>query len=165
MAKKKKYRLQVLLVIKERAKKKTEIELAKAIKKLEEEKEKLKELEKEKKKIEDRIAKERKEMRTKVAGGNAKIKDPQLHLNFIKKLQEDLEQVERKIEDQKEEIKRAEKQVRRCRANYILAAQELNMMEKHKELWHKKEMKALTIEDNKVMNELGNVIHQLNKMR
>jgi len=165
MAKKKKYRLQVLLVLKERAKKKTEIALAKAIKKLEEEKEKLKELEKEKKEIEERIAKERKEMRTKVAGGDAKIKDPQLHLNFIRKLQEDLEQVKRKIQDQKEEIKRAEKQVRRCRANYILAAQELNMMEKHKELWHKREMKALSIQDNKVMNELGNVIHQLNKMR
>lgn len=40
MAKKEKYRLQVLLVIKERAKRQAEINLARALKQLEEEKEK-----------------------------------------------------------------------------------------------------------------------------
>jgi len=165
MAKKTKYRLQVLLNLKEREKRRCEIELAKAIRKLEEEKKKLKELENQKIELEERIAHEREEMRSKVSGGDAKIKDPQVHLNFIRKLQEDLEELERKIEDQKNEVKLAERGVQRCRANYILAAQELNVMEKHKELWEKKMKKELSLEESKMMNELGNTIHQMNKMR
>lgn len=165
MAKKQKYRLQVLLVIKERAKKACEIELAKALKRLKEEQEKLEQLKREKKEKEKEIEKEKKEMRSKVATGEAKVKDPQIHLNYIRKLEEDLEEIERRIEDQKQEVKRAEKHLQRCRSDYILAAQEHNMMEKHKELWQKKMNKELSLEENKVMNELGNVIHQMNKMR
>ena len=161
MAKKAKYRLQVLLILKERAKRACEVALAKAIKKLKEEKDKLVELEKEKKKIEARIAEEKLEMRTKVSGGDAKMKDPQVHLNFIRKLEEDLEEMERKIEEQKEEIKKAEKHLQRCRTDYIIAAQEQNMMEKHKELWHKKINNELNMAENKILNELGNVIHQM----
>jgi len=163
MAKKQKYRLNVLIVIKERAKKEAEINLARAIRQLEEEKEKLEKLEKEKKEVEERIEKERLEMGQKVATGDALVKDPQFHLNFIKKLQEDLEELERKIEEQKEEIKKAERKVQRCRKFYILAAQDLNMMEKHKELWEKKMKNQLSAEENKMMNEIGNVIHQMNK--
>ncbi len=163
MPKKPKYRLQVLILLKERAKKKCEVALAKAIKALKEEKEKLEELKEEKKKIELRIQEEKKEMRDKVAGGDAKIKDPQVHLNFLRKLDEDLEEIERKIEEQKEAVRRAEKHLQRCRTNYIIAAQELNMMEKHKELWEKKINNALTAEENKMLNELGNVIHQMTK--
>ncbi|OVE80931.1 hypothetical protein BVY03_05090 [bacterium K02(2017)] len=163
MAKKSKYRLQVLLVIKERAKRACEIALAKAIKQLEEEKKKLEELKLEKKKIEKRIAHERKEMRGKVASGDAKVKDPQIHVNFIRKLEEDLEEIERKIEEQKNEVKRAETHVQRCRSDYILAAQEENMMIKHKELWEKKLKKQLDHEENKMMNEIGNVIHLMRK--
>lgn len=165
MPKKQKYRLQVLLVIKERAKRAAEVELARAIKRLEEERKKLEKLEIEKKKIEERIKKEKQDMRTNIVGGDALMKDPQMRLNFIRKLTEDLEEMERKIEDQKQEIKRAEKNVQRCRSNYILAAQELNMMEKHKELWEKKIRHELSMEESKLMNELGNVIHQMNKMR
>ena len=163
MPKKPKYRLNVLLIIKERAKKKAEIALAKAIKKLNEEKEKLKELEEEKKRIEKRIEEEKNEMRAKVATGQAKMKDPQVCLNFIRKLTEDLEEQEKKIEEQKEEIKKAEKQLQRCRTDYIIAAQEMNMMEQHKELWHKKMNHVLSMEEQKVLNELGNVIHQMTR--
>jgi flagellar export protein FliJ len=165
LAKKPKYRLQVLLILKERAKRACEIELAKALKQLELEKEKLKELEAEKDKIEKRIAKEYLLLNEKVSGGDAKMKDPQLRLNFIRKLKEDLEEIDEQILQQKETIKRAEKHVSRCRSNYMIAAQEMNMMEKHKELWEKQLQKQLSADENKVMNELGNVIHQLNKQR
>ncbi len=165
MAKKPKYRLQVLLVIKERAKRAAEIALAKAFKKLEEEKQKLKELEDEKLKLEERIEHEFSEMRAKVNSGDAKMKDPQVHLNFIRKLKEDLEELDKRIEDQKEQIRLAEKHVQRCRADYMLAAQEMDVMKKHKELWEKKLQNQLNATDNKMMNELGNVIHQMNKMK
>lgn len=163
MAKAPKYRLQVLLTLKERAKRQAEIDLARAIKKLEEEKKKLEELEDEKKKLLERIESERQEMREKVGGGEALVKDPQVHLNFIRKLKEDLEELERKIEDQKEQVRLAERGVQRARSDYILAAQEMDVMQKHKELWEKKLRKELNAADNKMMNELGNVIHQMNK--
>ena len=154
-----------MIVIKERAKKACEIALAKAIQKLEQERKTLERLEEERKKMVERIEEEKSEMRVKVAAGNAIMKDPQMHLDFIRKLTEDLEEQDRKIEEQKEQIKRAEKNVQRCRNNYILAAQELNTMEQHKELWTKKMQKELSAEENKQMNELGNVIHQMNKMQ
>lgn len=166
MAKKKqKYRLQVLLDIKFRAKRQAEIVLAKAIKKLKEEEEKLKELELEKKKIEEKIHKERNAMFVKVSGGGAMAKDPQVHKNFIRKLEEDLEEQERKIEEQKEVIKQAQKALQRARQDYLIAAQELNIMEKHKELWEKKIRKELTALEDKEMNELGQTIHQIAKMQ
>lgn len=165
MAKKPKYRLQVLITLRLRRKRDAEIALAKAIKRLQEEKDKLVKLEEQKKQLTQRIEKERQEMREKVAGGDALIKDPQVHLNFIRKLKEDLEELEKKIEDQKEEIKRAEKRVARARSDYMIAAQELNIMEQHKELWEKKMQRELTAAENKMLGELGNVIHQMNKMR
>ena len=165
MAKKPKYRLEVLLIIKDRARQKREIELAKALKRLAEEKKQLEKLNKEKRQLEERIKNEYQEMRTKVSSGHARMKDPQVHLNFIRKLKEDLEELERKIEDQAQAVKAAERHLQRCRSDYILAAQEHNMMVKHKELWEKKMRNELTAQDNKQMNELGNVIHQINKMK
>lgn len=163
MPKRPKYRLQVLVTLKERAKKRAEIALAKAIIALRAEEEKLKKLEEEKTKLVARIAKERRDMHNEVAGGGARAKDPQVRLNFLRKLGEDLEELERKIERQKDVIARAHLKVARCRQDYILAAQELNMMEKHRELWEKKLRKNLDAKENKVLNELGLVIHRMRR--
>lgn len=163
MAKKQKYRLQVLVTLKEKAKKQAEIALARAIMALKAEEEKLKKLEAEKLKIEERIAKERREMHDEVASGQAKAKDPQVRMNFLRKLKEDLEELERKIVEQKEAIHQAKLKVARARQDYILAAQELNMMEKHRELWEKKNKKILDDKENKVLGELGQVIHQMRR--
>lgn len=142
-----------------------EIALARAIQKLSQERQKLEKLEEEKQELKKRIAQEYEEMRVKIASGGAKMRDPQVALNFIRKLREDLEDLDSRIEEQKEVIKSAEKYVARCKTNYVLAAQELNMMEQHKELWTKKMNHELSMEENKMLNELGNVIHQMNKMR
>lgn len=163
MPKKPKYRLQVLLIIKEKAKKQAEIALSKALRRLEEEKRALKRLEAERDAVIRRIEQERAKMVAKVAAGDALVKDPQVHLNFVRKLKEDLEELELRIELQKEAVKRAEQHVQRCRRDYILAAQELNTMEKHKELWEKKQQAALSALENKLMNELGNVVFQMNR--
>jgi flagellar biosynthesis chaperone FliJ len=163
MAAKQKYRLQVLVVLKERAKRDAESLLSKALRQLELEKKKLEELQEERKLLMARIEDEREKMRRKIAGGEALVKDPQFALNFVRRLQEDLEELEQKIEDQKETIKRAEQAVQRRRRDYMLAAQELNVMEKHRELWIKKMQAQLSAAENKMMNELGNVVHQLNK--
>ncbi|MBI2339095.1 MAG: hypothetical protein HYU99_01850 [Deltaproteobacteria bacterium] len=165
MAKRPKYRLEVLLKMKERAKRAAQLALARAIKALEEEKEKLKRLKDKKEEIRKKREKARSDMRDKVAGGQSRIKESQFHLNYIMKLEEDEKAIDREIEEQKEAVAVAEEKLKRARRDYVDAAQELNIMEKHKELWQKKERHILSALENKQMNELANTVYQMNRMR
>src|SRR3990167_2874390 len=151
MPKKPKKRLEVLLKMKERAKRAAEMALARAIKALEEEKEKLKKLEEKKKKIKMKREKARTEMRKKVASGQSRIKESQFHLNYMLKLEDDEKAVDKEIEEQKEVLATATDKLKRARRDYVDAATELNTMEKHKELWSKKERHALSALENKQM--------------
>ncbi len=159
--KKQKYRLEPLLIVKERYKKQTEIELGRAIKKLKDEKEKLKTLEGEKEEIIRKKKESRLEMSRKVAVGETRVFDSSLHLNYLEKLQDDLTQKEKEIERQHDAIKEAEENLAKARRNYIDACKDLKTMQKHKELWLKKLGKELNMKEQKELNELGNVIHQL----
>lgn len=162
--KKPKYRLQPILLAKERAKKQSEIELGRAIKNLNEQKERLKVLEEEKEKIILKKKQARLEMSRSVVSAETRIYDSSLHLNYLEKLQDDLVMKEKEIERQHEIIAEAEETVKKAKQNYIQAAKELKTMEKHKELWMKKLQKELNFQEQKEMNELGNVVHQLRKM-
>ncbi len=159
------YRLEALLRMKERAKRQTEIALAKAIKELEEEKEKLKNLFEKKEELQKKREKARTDMRNKVATGQSRIQETQFHLSYITKLKEDEEALDKEIDEQKESVEVAEKKLKRARRDYQDAASELNVMEKHRELWIKKQKQALSVLENKEMNELGNTLHQMNKMK
>lgn len=165
MAKKEKYRLEPLLTIKSRQKRRCEIALAKSLRELTDEKNKLKELEGVKQEVIDRKAASRREMAERVAQGGARVRDSQVHLNYMRKLDADLEKIEAEITDQKEVLKRAEEKVKRARRDFIEAANELNMMEKHKELWQKKLTQKLNHLENKLMGELGNTVFQMNRVR
>lgn len=165
MPKKEKYRLQALLKIKERAKQRAEIALARAIKELEEEKLKLKKLEALKEELLEKKKKVRTEMADRVATGQSRVHQSQSHLHYLMKLDDDRDRLDREIQDKKDEIEELTQKLKRARRDYIDAATEHNIMEKHKELWKKKELRALNALENKQMNELGNVIHQVNKMR
>jgi len=159
--KKPKYRLQPLILVKEKHKKQMEIELGRAIKNLAEQKERLKTLEKEKEQIIQKKKDARLNMSRHVTAGETRIFDSGLHLNYLEKLQDDLVAKEKEIERQHEIIKEAEERVKKARRNYIDASKDLKTMEKHKELWYKKLMKELSYKEQKELNELGNVIHQI----
>jgi flagellar export protein FliJ len=159
-----KYRLQALLVIKQRLKKKAEAALALAIKTLMEAKEKLKKLEEEKKEIVRKWEESRKEMKAKIAMG-ALVGEGNVHVNFLRKLKEDEEAKEEEIQDQKQAAAEAEDAVKLARKEYIEACKELRVMEKHKELWEKKVKAELSRKEEREMDELGSVIHQLRKFR
>ena len=53
----------------------------------------------------------------------------------------------------------------RARRDYVDAARELQVMEKHKELWEKKLQNELTRKEEREMDELGGTIHQLRRWR
>lgn len=160
----KKYRLQALLTIKQRLKKKAEVQLALAIKALMEAKEKLKKLEEEKEEIVRKWEESRKEMKSKMAYG-AFVGEGNVHVNFLRKLKEDEEAKEEEIQDQKQVVSEAEDSVKKARKDYIEACKELRVMEKHKELWEKKVREELSRKEEREMDELGNVIHQLRRFR
>jgi len=159
--KKQRYRLEPLLTVKERYKKQTEIELGRAIRRLKDEKERLKKLEEEKEEIIQKKKNARLEMGRQVSVGETRIFDSSLHLNYLEKLQDDLTEKEKEIERQHETIKEAEGELAKARRNYIDACKDLKSMQKHKELWLKKLNKELSMKEQKELNELGNVIHQL----
>lgn len=161
---KEKYRLQALLTIKERLKKRAEGALALAIKELSEARKKEKELIKQK----DRIIKKIEDGRIKMSegiGAGSSIYDGTVHTNFLKSLEEDKEAKEKEIEEQKEVVAEAEKVVARARREYIDAVKELRVMEKHKELWRKKVEHELNRKEEREFNELANTVHQLRKWK
>lgn len=164
MARKEKYRLEPLVRMKERQKKRTEMALARAIRELKTEEEKLEKLRELKREIGRKRDKARSDMRRKVASGSSVIKDSQFHLSFIEKLKEDEDRVDREIADQEEAVKQAKEKLKRARRDYIDAATELNMMQKHRELWEKKQARLLSAVENKQMGELAQVVYQMNKM-
>ncbi len=165
MPAKERYRLEPLLTLKERQKRDSEIALAKAIKALEVEKKKLQKLETLKEEITQKRHMSRKEMSDRVATGQSSVKHSQFHLGYLEKLKEDIERVATEIKEQEEILEHAQEKLKRSRRNYIDAAQDLDVMKKHKELWSKKRDRSLNAAENKQLGELGNVMHQMAKMK
>lgn len=161
---KQKYRLQALLTIKARLKKKAEMALARALIELKEAKEKLEKLKEEKERIIERWHEARLEMKSRMQGGGA-VKEGNVHLNFMRKLKEDEEAKQEEIEDQEQVVEDCTAAVALARREYIDAAKELQVMEKHKELWEKKVRDELTRKEQKELDELGGAIHQLRRWR
>jgi flagellar export protein FliJ len=159
-----KYRLQALLLIKQRMRKKAEIALARALKELIDARKRLKELEEEKERIVEQQEVARAEMDQKM-GASAFIGEGNVYVNFLRKLKEDEEVKEEEIEDQKQVVEEKEDGVALARREYIDAVKELRVMEKHKELWEKKVRQELSRREQKEMDELGSTIHQLRKWR
>ena len=159
-----KYRLEALIRIRTRDKKRAEIALAQAIGALQKAKKKMEELKEEKKKIAAEQKKAKKKMDHKMSGG-ALVGEGCFHVNFLRKLKEDEKTKEEEIEEQKGVIEEAIEKVAKARRNYIDAVKHLRIMEKHKELWAKKIAQELTRREEKEMDELGQTIHSLKKWR
>ena len=159
-----KYRLQALLNIKAHAKKRAEALLARALIELKKAKEKLEKLKEEKKEIIERWKAARLEMKKKLQAGPM-VKEGNVHVNFLRKLKEDEEAKQKEIEEQEGVVDECEGAVARARREYIDAARELQVMEKHKELWEKKVRDELTRKEEREMDELGGTIHQLRRWR
>ena len=153
-----------MLTMKSMAKRPAEVALGKAIVALKEAKERLEELEEEKTRIVERWKQARTEMRSKMGYG-ARVGEGNIHVNFLRKLKEDEERKAEEIEEQKDVVVAREEDVALARRAYIDASKQLQIIEKHKELWEKKIRDELTRKEEKEMDELGGTIHQLRNWR
>jgi len=93
------------------------------------------------------------------------VGDGNVHVNFMRKLKEDEEAKDEEIEDQEIVVEECESQVAVARRDYIDASKELQVMEKHKELWEKKIKNEINRKEQRELDELGGTIHQLRKWR
>lgn len=156
-----KYRLEPLLRIKARVRKRAEIALAKAISHLEKEKKRKTELEEEKQNLIDTKKEVRDELDRRIVDDRGTISDSYRYIDYMRGLDEDIHQKERDIERQEEVIEDCKVIVTRARRDYIDAAKEHKIMKKHKELWEKRLQQELAKREQKEMDELGQVIHQM----
>lgn len=160
----KKYRLEVLLKTREREKKRAEEALGRAIIALTKARKREEELVDEKKKIHAEWVSCRSEMRAKMDLGG-KVGEGNVFVRFLRKLKEDEDAKQKEIDAQREEIKRCEDKVAACRRAYIDAAKNLQVMEKHKDLWRRKLAEELSRKEEREFDELGNIIHQRRQAR
>ncbi len=158
------YRLQALLVIKEREKNRAAEMLARAIIALNAAKKKEKELIEEKEKIVKMWFESRDEMRREMDLG-AVVGEGNRHVNYLRKLKEDEEKKQKEIDEQREVVIEAEKNVVKTRKEYIESAKEHQVMMKHKDLWRKKLQDELSKKEEKEFDELGTTIHQLRRWK
>ena len=98
-------------------------------------------------------------------GHGARVGEGNVHVNFLRKLKEDEEAKAQEIEDQKEVVAECEDRMAMARRLYIDACKELQVMEKHKELWEKKMRDEISRKEVREMDELGGTIHQLRRWR
>lgn len=155
------YRLLPLLKIKARARKFAELALAKAIGHLEKEKQRKTELEAEK----DGLTQTKRDVRhtldEQISTATSTIADSQGYIDYIKRLDTDIKQKERDTQRQQEVIDDAQIMVARARRDYVDAAKEHEMMEKHKELWEKRRDRELGLKEQRELDDLSQVIHQI----
>lgn len=152
------YRLQALYDIKERKEKDAKEAFAAAQQALRDQQKLQKDMEEElQRMIEDRHRR-REEYSQKLASGEMKVTDQSSAYRYIERLKEKEKEQEFKIEAQKEQVRNAEKEVKRAQDALIVATQDLKALQKHKEKWladWKKEV-AMKEEDN--LDEIGQVI-------
>jgi len=158
------YRLQALLIIKEREKQKAEIALAAAIGELVRERKRMNELVCERDEIVRKWNECRKKMAREMTAGSY-IFDGTIHTNYLRGLKEDEEAKEKEIADQEEVIREAEEAVAAARKDYIEASKEFKVMQKHKELWKKKIENEISKKEERELNDLANIVHQLRRMQ
>ena len=158
-----KYRLEPLLRLKARARRQAEMALARAIGDLEREKKRKEELGEEKQNIIDTKREVRQDLDQVLTSEQGMVSDSYRYTDYLRGLDDDEKQKEREIERQELVIDDAKIVVARARRDYIDAAQEHKVMEKHKDLWEKRRQKEISDREEKELDELGQVIHQMSR--
>jgi flagellar export protein FliJ len=165
MAKLPPYRLQTLLEIRERAEEEAKNVFAKAMAQLNEEKRIQKEMEDElQRMIEDR-KRRRQEYADKLASGEMKITDQASAYRFIDRMKEMEQEQQGRIDGQRENVREAEKVLKRAQDALIQATQDLKALQKHKEKWAEEVRKEMALKEEDMLDEIGQTIFSQNSRK
>jgi len=165
MAKLPPYRLQTLLEMRERAEEEAKNVFARAMAQLNEEKRIQKEMEDElQRMIEDR-KRRRQEYADKLASGEMKITDQASAYRFIDRMKEMEQEQQGRIDGQRENVREAEKLVKRAQDALIVATQELKALLKHREKWAEEVKKEMALKEENLLDEIGQTIFSQNSRK
>jgi flagellar export protein FliJ len=165
MAKLPPYRLQTLLEIRERAEEEAKNVFARAMAQLNEEKRIQKEMEDElQRMIEDR-KRRRQEYADKLASGEMKITDQASAYRFIDRMKEMEQEQQGRIDGQRENVREAEKVLKRAQDALIQATQDLKALQKHKEKWAEEVRKEMALKEEDMLDEIGQTIFSQNSRK
>lgn len=152
------YRLQALYDIKERKEQDAKEAFAAAQQSLRDQQKLQKEMEEElQRMIEDRHRR-REEYSQKLASGEMKVTDQSSAYRYIERLKDKEKEQEFKIEAQKEQVRNAEKELKRAQDALIVATQDLKALQKHKEKWLAEWKKEVAMKEEDNLDEIGQVI-------
>jgi flagellar export protein FliJ len=165
MAKLPPYRLQTLLEMRERAEEDAKQVFAKAMAQLREEERIQKEMEDElERMIEDR-KRRRKEYADKLASGEMKVTDQSAAYRFIDRMKEMEQEQQGRIDGQRENVREAEKVMKRAQDALIVATQELKALLKHKEKWADEIKREMALKEADMLDEIGQTIFSQQKSK
>lgn len=153
------YRLEALLGIRERAEEQAKEVFASATSALAKEKQLQKDMEDELQRMIDDRKRRREEYSQKLASGEMKVTDQSSAYRFIERLKEREAEQQVRIDAQKEQVREAEKVLKRAQDALIQATQDLKALQKHKEKWWEevKKERAMREEDN--LDEIAQTIY------
>src|SRR5687768_4839205 len=158
MAKLPPYRLQTLLEMRERAEEEAKNVFAKAMAQLHEEQRIQKEMEDELKRMVEDRKRRRQEYADKLASGEMKITDQASAYRFIDRMKEMEQEQQGRIDGQRENVREAEKLVKRAQDALIVAAQELKALLKHKVKWADEVKKEMALKEENMLDDMGQTI-------
>ena len=154
------YRLQTLLEIRERAEEEAKQVFAEAMAQLHREQQTLQEMKDElERMIEDR-KRRREEYANKLASGEMKVTDQSAAYRFIDRLKEKEAEQKGRIDGQRENVREAEKQVKRAQDALITATQDLKALQKHKEKWQEAVKRERALKEADALDEIAQTIYQ-----
>lgn len=79
---------------------------------------------------------------------------------YLKLVKEDLAKEEKKVEEQQQEVSKAEQALEEARAFLLRKRMEAEKLELHRKEWRIEMLRELAREEGKQMDEIGTVIHQ-----
>jgi flagellar export protein FliJ len=151
--------------MRERAEEEAKNVFAKAMAQLNEEKRIQQEMEDElQRMIEDR-KRRRQEYADKLASGEMKITDQASAYRFIDRMKEMEQEQQGRIDGQRENVREAEKLVKRAQDALIVATQELKALLKHREKWAEEVKKEMALKEENLLDEIGQTIFSQNSRK
>lgn len=153
-----KYRLQPILDKRQKVKEDAEKALGEAQKALDAERQKEEERAQDVERAKKRKEDEKVEMNKKMLAGEMDVAAIRRGKDFLKSLDFEIEKAQERLEEQKQNVRRAEKFVEQRRNELVEATKEFQAIEKHKEKWIATVKKEMEAAEQNEQEEIGNVL-------
>lgn len=156
-----KYPLKEVLEIKQKRVDEAEKVLQEKRRVLEAEETKLKQVEVERDKVKEHKKDKLKQLREEMDHGTTSPKIQQMK-SYLKIVDEKLIVEERKVKEQKDKVEKAKKEVEAAKEQLRIKRMEVDKLQTHKTSWEKQTKREDDIKEEREMDELGTVIHEMN---